>query len=310
MAEVLEFIAPIAEKALYVIITLFIITNYGILLMGAMARIRARVQGRIGIPIWQMYIDIIKNNAKRTAISHGVMFYLGPVFRLAGGLGTLMFIPVIFGVEMFQNFSVSGDVLLVIYFIFFGQLGMALGAGESGHPYSPIGVSRGLAQMTAFELPFTLSIIAIAIQYKTLSITEIVAAQQAGIQYWTVFTNPLAVLAAMIAFLGMSMHNPFSIVIAPQEIPIGPPTEYHSSMLGMLQTNRAIFNAAKLVLYMNLFFGGATNIFSMIIKTFLIYFVNVFVGVAFPRFRAEQSIRFFLFIPTLIGLAALIITSL
>ena len=282
-------------------LTVFIMFNYGILLMASMARIRARVQGRIGIPIWQPYLDIIKNNARRTAISHGVMFYLGPVFRLAGGLGTLMFIPVVFGSPYFSNFSFSGDVLLVVYFIFFGQLGMALGAGESGHPYSGIGVSRGLAQMTAFEVPFTLALVALVAQHGTLSITEIVAAQQGGVLNWSLFTNPLAVIAAVIAFLGMSMHNPFSVVIAPQEIPIGPPTEYHSSYLGMLQTNRAIFNAAKLVLYVNLFFGGATTLIGMIVKTFFLYFVTVFVGVSFPRFRTDQSIRFFLKIPVGIG---------
>jgi NADH-quinone oxidoreductase subunit H len=163
--------------------------------------------------------------------------------------------------------------------------------------------------MTAFEVPFALSIIAVVIQYKTLDITAIVAAQQGGFLNWTVATNPLAVVAALIAFLGMSMHNPFSIVIAPQEIPIGPPTEYQSNLLGMLQTNRAIFNGAKLVLYMNLFFGGATNIVVMVIKTFLIYFINVFVGQAFPRLRTDQSIRFFLGVPTLIGIASVIIAA-
>jgi len=300
----------ILRKGLYTLVSLFVITNYGLLLMGTMARIRARVQGRIGQPVWQPYIDIVKNNAKRWAVSHGVMFYLGPVFRLAGGLGTYLFIPAILGSAVFGNFSFSGDVLLVLYFIFFGQLGMALGAGESGHPYSPIGVSRGLAQMTAFEVPFTLAVIALVQQHGTLSITEIVRAQQGGILNWNMFTNPLATVAGIIAFLGMSMHNPFSVVIAPQEIPIGPPTEYQSSMLGMLQTNRAIFNGAKLVLYMNLFFGGATNIFEMVAKTFCIYFINVFVGVAFPRFRIEQSIRFFLFVPTLIGLAAVLVQTL
>jgi NADH-quinone oxidoreductase subunit H len=275
---------------------------YGVLLMASMARIRARVQGRIGIPIWQPFIDIIKNNAKRTSISHGVMFYLGPVFRLAGGLGTLMFIPVIYDSVAFGNFSFAGDALLVMYFIFFGQLGMALGAGDGGHPYSAIGISRGLAQMTAFEVPFALSVIALAAQHGTLSITELVAVQQGGVLSWNLFANPAATIAAVIAFLGMSMHNPFSIVIAPQEIPIGPPVEYHSSFLGMLQTNRAIFNAAKLVLYVNLFFGGATNFVALIVKTFILYFVNVFVGVSFPRFRTEQSIRFFLGVPVLLGL--------
>ena len=297
-------------KGFYTLVSLFVITNYGLLLMGSMARIRARVQGRIGQPVWQPYIDIVKNNAKRWAVSHGIMFYLGPVFRLAGGLGTYLFIPAVLGSAVFSNFSFSGDVLLVLYFIFFGQLGMALGAGESGHPYSPIGVSRGLAQMTAFEVPFTLAVIALVRQYGTLSITGIAEAQQGGILNWSLFTNPLATIAGLFAFVGMSMHNPFSVVIAPQEIPIGPPTEYQSSMLGMLQTNRAIFNGAKLILYMNLFFGGATNLPEMVVKTFALYFINVFVGVSFPRFRIEQAIRFFLFVPTLIGLAAILIQNL
>jgi len=294
-------------KALYTLISLFVITNYGLLLGGTMARVRAKVQGRIGQPVWQPYIDIIKNNFKRTGIYHGVMFYLGPVFRLAGGLGTYLFIPAVYGSVVFANFSFSGDLLLVMYFIFFGQLGMALGAGQSGHPYSPLGVGRGLAQMAAFEVPFSLSIIAIAAQYHTLSITELVAVQQGGVMNWIAFTNPLAMIAAMISFLGMSMGNPFSVVIAPQEIPIGPPTEMQSSFLGMLQTNRAIFNGAKLVLFMNLYFGGATSIWVMVIKTFLIYLYTVIVGASFPRFRVDQSIRFFLGVPTLIGIAAVVL---
>ena len=300
----------IMTKAWYTLISLFVITNYGLLLGGTMARVRAKVQGRIGQPVWQPYIDILKNNFKRTGIYHGVMFYLGPVFRLAGGLGTYLFIPAVYGSLVFSNFSFSGDLLLVMYFIFFGQLGMALGAGQSGHPYSPLGVSRGLAQMTAFEVPFALSVIAIAAQYQTLSITEIVAAQQGGILNWVAFTNPLAMVAGMISFLGMSMGNPFSVVIAPQEIPIGPPTEMQSSFLGMLQTNRAIFNGAKLVLFMNLYFGGATNIGVMVIKTFLIYLYTVIVDASFPRFRTDQSIRFFLGTPALIGIAAVVLQML
>ena len=292
---------------IYCVISVFVIFNYGILLTGTVARIVARVHGRYGIPVWQPYIDIIKNNAKRTAIMHGIMFYLGPVFRLAGGVGTYLFIPAIFGSKVFSNLSFSGDLLLVMYFIFFGQLGMALGAGESGHPYSAIGVARGLAQMTAFEVPFALSVISLVIQYQTLSITEIVAAQQGGLLHWTMITNPLATIAGMIAFLGMAGHSPFDIVISPQEIPIGPPTEFHSSFLGVLQTNRAIFNAAKLVLFMNLYFGGATNIISMIAKTFAIYMFSVLIGVSFPRFRVDQSIKFFLKVPTVIGIIAILV---
>ena len=292
-------------KAGYFSLTLLIVTFYGLLVGAFIDRTIAKVQGRIGIPYRQPFINILKNFFKRTAISHGVMFYLGPVFRIAGGIGTLAFIPVLYGSEMFSNFSMAGDLFLVIYFMFFGQLGMALGAGESGHPYSAIGIARGLSQMTAYEVPFALAVISIVIQYDTLSITQIVAAQQGGWQNWTVMTNWLATLAAMLAFLGMMGYSPFDIFLAPQEIPIGPPTEFHSAYLGLMQLNRALFGATKLVLFMNLFFGGATSWPELMIKTLLIYMVAVVVGVAFPRYRVDQGIRFFFKIPTLIGIMSI-----
>lgn len=287
-------------------LTLLIVTFYGLIMGAFIERIIAKVQGRIGIPYKQPFINILKNFFKRTAISHGIMFYLGPVFRLAGGIGTLAFVPVIFGSEMFSNFSMAGDLFLVIYFMFFGQLGMALGAGESGHPYSAIGIARGLSQMTAYEVPFALAVISVVLQYDTLSITDIVAAQQGGWQHWTVMTNSLGTLAAMLAFLGMMGYSPFDIFLAPQEIPIGPPTEFHSAYLGLMQLNRALFGATKLILFMNLFFGGATSWPELMLKTWLIYMVAVIVGVAFPRYRVDQGIRFFFKIPTLVGIASII----
>jgi len=287
-------------------LTLLIVAVYGLLVGAFIERTIAKVQGRIGIPYRQPFINILKTFVKRTAVSHGIMFFLGPVFRIAGGIGTLAFIPVIYGSDTFANFSYAGDLFLVIYFMFFGQLGMALGAGESGHPYSAIGIARGLSQMTAYEVPFALAVISIVIQYDTLSITEIVAAQQGGWQHWTLFTNWVATLAAMLAFLGMTGYSPFDIFLAPQEIPIGPPTEFHSAFLSMLQTNRALFGATKLILFMNLFFGGATGWIELMIKTLAIYMVAVVVGVAFPRFRVDQSIRFFFKIPTLIGIISII----
>ena len=291
----------------YSLLTLFIVVNYGMLLTALMAKIGARVGGRYGIPIWQNYADLIKNYGLRSSITHGVMFYLGPVFRLTGGVGLLLFVPTIYGSEMFSNMSFAGDLILALYFVFFGSLGMALGAGESGHPHSAIGVSRGLSQVTMAELPLALAVFAVAVQYQTLSITDIVAAQQGGIQNWTLFTNPIAVTAAMLSFLGSMMRPPFDVVLAPQEIPIGPPTEYHSSYLALMQTNRAIFPIAKMVIYMNLFFGGAASWPVFFLKIFLIYLVSVIVGVVFPRFRVEQSIRWFMIWAVPLGVLAVVL---
>jgi len=290
----------------WALLTLFIVFNFGLLMNATIQKIAARVGRRHGIPVWQNYVDLIKNYSIRTSITHGVMFYLGPVFRLSGGVGLLMFVPVIYGSEMFSNFSFTGDLILALYFVFFGTLGMALGAGESGHPYSAIGITRGLAQMTASELPFALAVFAVALQYQTLSITDIVAAQQGGILNWTVFTNPLAVAAAMLAFLGSMMRPPFDVAMAPQEVPIGPPTEYHSSFLALMQTNRALFPVAKMTVYVSLFFGGAASWPVFFLKVFLLYMWSAFVGVVFPRFRVEQSIRWFLIWAVPLGVLAIV----
>jgi NADH-quinone oxidoreductase subunit H len=102
------------------------------------------------------------------------------------------------------------------------------------------------------------------------------------------------------------MRPPFDVVLAPQEIPIGPPTEYHSSYLALMQTNRAIFPIAKIVVYMNLFFGGAASWPMFFLKVSLIYLFSVFVGVAFPRFRVEQSIRWFLVWAVPLGVLAIL----
>jgi len=297
----------IVVRLLFVFLGLFIILNWGMLMSATIRKIVARVAGRHGIPFYQPWIDLIKLYSIRTSITHGVMFYLGPVFRIAGGVGIFLFMPLIFGSVHFSNFSFAGDLILILYFQFFGMLGMALGAGQGGHPYSAIGISRGLAQFTTVEVPMTLAVISIAIQYNTLSISEIVAAQQGGIMNWTLFTNPFATAAAMLSLLGIFRHSPFNLVKAPNEIPIGPPTEYHSTFLGVLRTNAAILHVIEAVLFMNLFFGGAGNWFELIVKSFFIYFWSVFVGVVFPRFRIEQSVTWFLKIPLILGIIAIII---
>ena len=106
---------------------------------------------------------------------------------------------------------------------------MALGAGNSGHPYAVIAVSRGLAQMSSYELSFSIAVVAIAVGLKTFRIEGIVEAQQAGILSWNVFPIP-------ICFSGSAYSIPSNAdgiirlvsCLLPQEIPIGPPTEYSS----------------------------------------------------------------------------------
>jgi NADH-quinone oxidoreductase subunit H len=295
------------KKLGFTLLGLFIVLNWGLLMSSIMRKLGARVAKRYGIRWFQPWVDLVKNYSIRSQITHGIMFYLGPVFRISGGVGLFLFMPMIVGSELWLNYSFQGDLVLLIYFQFFGMLGMALGAGEGGHPNSAIGISRGLSQFTTIEVPMTLAIISLAIQYNTLSLVDIVKAQQGGFMHWTVWTNPVATVAGMLAVLGAMAHSPFNLVKAPNEIPIGPPTEYHGAFLGVLRTNAAILHVIEAALMMNLFFGGATNWIEFIVKTFFIYFWSVFVGVVFPRFRIEQSVTWFLKVPLAFGILAIIL---
>ena len=271
---------------------------WGLLLGGISRKVTASIHGRIGPRLTQNFIDLWKLFRKRTSIHHGTMFWLAPMFRLTGGVGVLLLVPLVIGNTTVVNMSFSGDLLLVLYFMFFGCLGMALGAGDSGHPYAVIAVSRGLSQMSSMELSFSAAVLVLAAGLGTLSIEEIVQVQQQGFLSWNMFRYPFATSAAMIAFLPMQMASPFSLVLAPQEIPIGPPTEYSSRFLSFMFSGRALFGVAKLVLFVNLFFGGASSWPALLFKTFLLYMFPVFVGSVFPRFRTEQSVRFLWLVPT------------
>ena len=298
---------PLLEKLLWVVVLIIGATLYGLLTAGIVRKIMARIQGRIGPPLWQPIIDLIKNATYRTAINHGPMYFLGPVFRNAGAVGLFLVIPVVVGVERYENFSGTGDLLLAMYFMFFGSLGMALGAASGGQPHSPMGASRGLQQMTSYEVPFVLAVVALAASAGSFDIGSIVRAQAGGIGHWNLFVHPFASIAAFIALLGMNGYSPFDIVGAPQEIPVGPMTEYNSGFLSLLGSGRAIFAIAKMVLFYDLFLGGASNLAIGILKVFIIYLWTVFVGAVFPRFRTDQSVRFFLAWPTAAGIVAVVL---
>lgn len=303
----------IYTKLAYTFLGLMIVLNWGLLMGVTMRKIGARMAGRYGVPFYQPWMNLLKAASVRTTITHGYMYYLGPVFRLTGAVGLFLFMPMIFTGDpdgIWTNFSFQGDLVLILYFQVFGMLGMALGAGEGGHPYSAMGVARGLSQHAAVELPMIIAIFAIAIQFDTFSIYKIVEAQQGGFQNWVIFTNPFAAVAVILAMLGAFRHAPFNLVKAPNEILIGPPTEYEGTYLGFLMSAGSILHVIEAVLFMNLIFGGATSWIELIIKSFLIYFWSVFVGMVFPRFKIEQSISWFFKWPLGFAIIGLLMASL
>ena len=65
----------------------------GLLFMGIGRIITARLQRRVGPPIWQCYVDVIKCFA-RTSTSHHFVMDLGSMMGLAGLVAAAMFMQV------------------------------------------------------------------------------------------------------------------------------------------------------------------------------------------------------------------------
>lgn len=292
-------------QILGLLLTVLIAFIVGMFYGGIARKITAKIQNRVGPPIYQNFIDVIKLYSKESAINHGVMQHVGPVFAISASISTLFFVPILTSGNFFTNFSFNGELVFLIYIMVFGQLGMALGVGQAANPNGAIGVSRGLSQMVGYEIPWVLAIVALMIQYKTTSVAGLMDAQAAS-GVWTMFTSPFAFLAGLMAFMGMMHYAPFDIAHAPAELASGPPSEFGGKYLALMMTSGSIFTFVKLVLFINIFMGGADNLLILLAKTFVIYLVPLIYGIVSPRYRTEQSIRYFWGWPSVLGVIGLL----
>ncbi|RLD40261.1 MAG: NADH-quinone oxidoreductase subunit H [Bacteroidetes bacterium] len=275
----------------------------GVLYGGLVRKVTARIQNRVGPPFYQNFFDIVKLYSKTTAINHGWMQHLGPALAITASVTSLMFIPILNGqgdMMWFENLNFKGDLIFLLYMMVFGSLGMALGAGQTGNPHSAIGVSRGLSQMVGYEIPWVLALVAIMMQAETTSITGLIDYQNAN-DTWMMFESPLAFIAGILAMLGMFHYAPFDVPFAPAELASGPASEFGGKYLALMMTSGSIMAFVKLVLFVDIFMGGASNLVMLLVKTFLLYMVPVLYGIVSPRYRTEQSIRYFWGWPTAIG---------
>ena len=286
------------------ILTFLLAFVVGMIFGGTRRKIIARIQNRYGPPIYQNFIDAFKLFSKTSAVHHGAMHYMGPAFLMVSSVVSLMFIPVLRNGGWFPNLNFHGDLIFLLYMMVFGSLGMALGAGQTGNPNSAIGVTRGLAQMVGYEIPWVMALVALMIQFHTTSITGLMDVQvQSGT--WNVFASPFAFIAAILAALGMFRYAPFNIVGAPAELASGPASENGGKYLFTMMSSHSVFAFVKLTLFVDLFLGGAGNLVELLIKTFLLYMIPVLYGVVNPRYRTEQAVRWFWGWPTFFGAMAL-----
>lgn len=273
----------------------------GILFLGISRKVMARIHWRYGPPLAQPVIDIIKLFSQR-GISHGRMFDLGLVLSLTSVIVLILFLPL----GTICPLQGSGGMLVILYLMLLGPLGIALSSGESANPNASIGVSRKLILALGYEVPFLLVILSVMTHYGTISIMEIVRLQQGAV--WSVVSWPLllsgiAYILILPAVIGI---RPFDFVTAPQEISSGPMVEYSGQFLALAKIHHALSLFVGISLFTNLFLGGAGNPLTFFLKMLVVFMLCLMVNAAMPRLRVDQAIRYLWRWPTLFALGGLI----
>jgi NADH-quinone oxidoreductase subunit H len=257
---------------------------------GLYRTITARIHGRWGPPLWQNFVDNAKLFAKTEAIGHGLMFHLGPVIMAAGSVTVILFLPFFNTGSFLSGFSNHADIMLLTYLMVVGPLGNALAVGVSGNPFGVMGVTRGLTRLIGLEVPFYVSLATVMIATNSSSLVQVMQLQTTPAM-WNAVQYPIAFVASLLAFIGFMGASPFDVVGAPTEVYSGPRVEFNGKYLGILMVQRIIFSFAKLLFWVNVFLGGASDWFALIVKTFSLFLIVILVGSLYPRFKTEQAVN-------------------
>ena len=264
----------------------------------------ARIQWRVGPPLYQPLIDILRQFTQKSA-SHGPLFDLGVVLSLASSFIVVLFMPL----GGTAPLSSSGGLLVVLYMMLLGPLGIALSGGEAANPNVSIGISRKLILALGYEVPFLLIVLALMTHYGTISIGEIVAAQRESVSAIASFPLVLSGIAYLLILPAMLGVRPFEVAGAAQEISSGPSAEYGGPYLALVTIQHGLTMFIGIALFVNLLWGGAANPVVFFHKMLVVFGLGFWVNAAFPRLRVEQAVRYLWRWPTLIAFVGLIFAA-
>jgi NADH-quinone oxidoreductase subunit H len=277
---------------------LFLI-GYALLLEYLDRKLAARMQSRVGPPLFQPLADFIKLLGKETIDPTGVdrsAFSVAPMIALAAVITAFLYVPVIGA----SPISFQGDLVLVLYLLTLPTIVLFLLGWLSRNVFSAVGGVRAVTQLFIYEVPFFLAMLAPALMAGTWSITEIVAWQQTHL--WFAILQPIGFVVALVGLQAKLERTPFDIPEAETEIVAGPWTELTGWRLAVMHLAMDIALVVGAALVAALFLGGPQLPFAIgspalaalvgivlfLVKTLAILVVLASIKVATGRIRIDQ----------------------
>jgi NADH-quinone oxidoreductase subunit H len=125
---------------------------------------------------------------------------------------------------IFEDLDVGIFYLLAIGSV--STIGVLMAGWSSANKYALIGALRSAAQLIAYELPIVLAAVAVAMLAGSLSLVDIVEAQDWPFLVWPPGIGLLAFLVFVVGAVAEMTRVPFDMPVAESEIITGPFTEY------------------------------------------------------------------------------------
>jgi len=171
-----------------------------------------------------------------------------------------------------------------------------LAGWASNNKYALLGGLRATAQMISYELALGLSFVGPAMLAGSLSLVEIVRAQQSSV--WYVILQPVAFIIFFFASIAEINRAPFDMPEAEQELTAGYHTEYSGMKFALFFMAEYIKMIAISVIGSTLFLGGFDGPFVesqpwlgpiyLLAKTFIWLGVLIWVRATWPRLRYDR----------------------
>jgi NADH-quinone oxidoreductase subunit H len=278
-------------------------------------KVTARVQYRVGPPLLQPLIDIIKLMGKETLIPVGaskMTFLAAPLV----GIGSVMLASTVLwmnDIKLGQGFV--GDLIVIIYLLTIPSISIIIGGFASANPLASVGASREMKLVLGYELPFVLALLVPVIKSGySIRISEILVSQaQNGVVAGSL-SGTLAMIVVLMCVQAKLALVPFDAPEAETELAGGVLIEYSGTGLAIykLMKNMLLFVLPFFV--MILFMGGLR--FDGI---HLLYGILKYIGVVAlitvirntnPRVRIDQAVKFFWGPMTIIAVIAVVLALL
>lgn len=295
----------------------------GLVFKGLDRKMEARLQRRVGPPILQPFIDVLKlagKEAMTPETAQRLLFRAAPLLGLTGMAVCAALLPIP-GVT--SGLPGMGDMLVYFYLLPLPAVALMLAGSSSSSPFGALGFSREMTIMFAYEIPLLLVILAIAMTVggagaAEFSLGKIVDYQLLNGQFGLTWRLVPALLAYLMFLPGTMGVPPFDIPEAETEIIEGPLLEYSGAALACFNLTSALKSIVVLGFGVVMFFPGTlpvdgaggvvVNALWFLLKCLLLMFLSItLVKSATGRFRVDQAFSFYLKVPTLLAAISLVL---